>query len=77
MKKEETRSLFNSQDGKINVLLLFSILLIFAFMMLAVNAVITITLVAPVDGSINGSSARQVNFSFTPIWNGDNDDSGN
>ncbi|MBI2650684.1 PGF-pre-PGF domain-containing protein [Candidatus Woesearchaeota archaeon] len=67
MKKEDYGISFNSQDGKVNIMLLFSIVLIFVFMLWTVEAV-TISQVSPTNLSINGS--RYINFTFTANWTG-------
>jgi len=65
MKKEDYSGFFNSQDGKLNIMLLFSIVLIFVLSIIFVNA-LTITQQAPGTLTINGS--RTINFTFTVLW---------
>ncbi|MBI2658909.1 hypothetical protein HYX05_02280 [Candidatus Woesearchaeota archaeon] len=67
MSKKEDAIHFNSQEGKVNLALLFSIVLIFVLSLLFVNAV-TITQQAPLTGVVNGT--RTINFTFTVIWIG-------
>src|SRR3989344_3277605 len=67
MEKEGLGGLFNSRDGKVNILLFFSIILIFVLSIFFVNAV-TITQQAPLTLNINAS--RTVNFTFTVVWSG-------
>ena len=67
MQKEGLGGLFNSRDGKVNILLFFSIILIFVLSIFFVNAV-TITQQAPLTLNINAS--RTVNFTFTVVWSG-------
>src|SRR3989338_4112708 len=67
MEKEGFSGLFNSRDGKVNILLLFSTVLIFVMMLWVVNA-ITITQQSPSAGAVNGS--RTINFTFTALWDG-------
>jgi len=72
MKKEDSSRFFNSQDGKVNLSLLVSIVFVFVFVIIAslsvvieslpVNAMINITPVSPTDLSINGS--KKINFTF-------------
>ena len=69
MKKEGLGNIFNSQDGKVNLVLLFSVVLI--FLILGVFLVYGLGLVTvvgdtPVTGTI--SASRNVNFTFTPTW---------
>src|SRR3989344_6551414 len=65
MKKEGYNNFFNSQDGKVNIALLFSIALVFVMMLWSVRAM-TITNVAPANLSFNGT--RNINFTFVPRW---------
>jgi len=65
MEKEDNRGFFNSQDGKVNIVLLFSIVLIFVIMVFSAEA-ITIKLISPGNLTYNGS--RTINFTFNVTW---------
>ena len=68
MKKEGFRGFFNSKDGKLNVLLLFSLVLVFALSIVIVEAM-TVSLFTPGTSTINGTySNRNVNISFNATW---------
>ena len=67
MEKEGFSGLFNSRDGKVNILLLFSVVLIFVMMLWSVEA-ITVRLVSPNNYTINNT--RTINFTFNVTWNG-------
>ncbi|MBI2541553.1 PGF-pre-PGF domain-containing protein [Candidatus Woesearchaeota archaeon] len=67
MKKEGHSAYFNSQDGKVNVMLLISVVLIFVIMMISAEA-LTIKLISPGNLTYNGTNTRNVNFTFTANW---------
>ncbi|MBS3114063.1 PGF-pre-PGF domain-containing protein [Candidatus Woesearchaeota archaeon] len=70
MKKEGLSDFFNSQNGKVNIVLLFSIVLVFVLSVYFVEA-LTITINAPGNLSyVGGNNTRNVNFTFTPVWSG-------
>ncbi len=70
MEKEGFADLFNSKDGKLNIMLLFSLFLIFILGAFFVDAV-SIRLAAPTNYSLNAS--RKLNFSFYANWTDDSE----
>ena len=68
MKKEDVSRLFNSRDGKVNLALLFSIVLIFVLTLVSVEA-ISIRQLAPGNLTYNGTANRNVTFYFNVTVN--------
>ncbi len=73
MKKEGVSSLFNSQDAKINISLLFSLVLIF-ILTVTFSEAVTIKQIAPgnntfnASGNSSGTFSRNINFTFNVTW---------
>ena len=72
MQKEGLRGHFNSQSSKLNLAMLFSLVLVFVFMMFSVEAV-TVRLVTPTNLTYNGSgngsvNSRNINITFNATW---------
>src|SRR3989338_57809 len=67
MQKEGHSGLFNFRDGKVNIFLLFSVVLIFVLSIAFVHGV-TIAQSSPISLSINNT--RAINFTFTVTWSG-------
>ncbi len=68
MEKEGRGVIVNSRDGKVNIALLFSIVLIFVLTLLYAEAV-TITIQGNnVPGNRTVNNSRNINFTFTPVW---------
>ncbi len=65
MKKEGSNNLFISQVGKLNIMLLLSVILVFLLTIGYVEA-LTITINSPTNLSFNGS--RNMNFTFNVTW---------
>src|SRR3989344_1193996 len=62
--------LFNFRDGKVNIALLFSTVLIFVVMLWSVEAV-TIMLLSP--GNYTFNNTRNINFTFNATWDATQD----
>ena len=67
MQKEDNWGLFYSRDGKVNIIMFVSVVLIFILSVFYAEAV-KITQISPTDLSINGT--RSINFTFTANWTG-------
>ena len=72
MKKEGLRSIFYSRDGRINISLLVSIVLIFALSVLFVESFGSLTFNAPINMT-NYTSVNNIQINCTPSIGGIND----
>ena len=69
MKKEGSIGFFNSEDGKVNIMLFFSVILVFIFSMVFAEAM-QVTLFTPGNFTFNSSdkSTRNITFIFSSNW---------